>query len=106
MARDVAAAVRESIEGTDATRLQNILMRMPDKVCAGGLAVLSVERRRALYGLIAAAKAARIEEEIRLEARRRTSALVKARIMRSFLSFFGRAARTPGTIWIRPKRRD
>ena len=106
MPRDVAAAVRESIEGTDATRLQNILMRMPDKVCAAGLAGLSAEKRRALNGLIAASKAARIEKEIRLEARRRTNALVRARIMRSFLSFFGRAARTPGTIWIRPKRRD
>jgi len=81
-------------------------MRMPDKVCAMGLATLPAERRRELYALIAAPKAARIEEEIRLEARRKTSALVKARILRSFLSYFGRADRTPGTIWIRPKRRE
>ena len=106
MPRDVASVIRESLEGTDATRLQNILMRMPDKVCAVGLAALPVERRRAVYALIAASKAARIEEEIRLEARRKTSAMVKARIVRTFLSYFGRATRTPGTIWIRPKRRD
>jgi hypothetical protein len=106
MARDVASLIRESLEGTDATRLQNILMRMPDKVCALGFAALTPERRRFLYALIAAPKAARIEEEIRLEARRKTSALVKARLLRSFLSYFGRAARVPGTIWIRPKRRS
>lgn len=106
MPRDVASVIRESLEGMEATRLQNILMRMPDKVCAVGLAALPAERRRALYALIAAPKVARIEEEIRLEARRKTSAIVKARILRSFLSYFGRAARTPGTIWIRPKRRE
>jgi hypothetical protein len=106
MPRDVGSAIRECLEGTDATLLQNILMRMPDKVCAVGLAMLQVDQRRDLYALIAAPKAARIEEEIRLEARRTTSALVRARILRTFLSYFGRAARAPGTIWIRPKRRD
>jgi len=47
-------------------------------------------------------KAARIEEEIALESRRRTSPLMRARIVRSFLSYFGRASRVPGRIWIKP----
>jgi hypothetical protein len=75
---------------------------MPDKVCAVALATLPREKRLVVYSRIAGPKAARIEEEIGLEARRRTSGLVRARIIRSFLSYFGRARRVPGRIWIRP----
>ena len=84
--------------------LQNTLMRIPDKVCAVALASLPREKRRLLYSRIAEPKAARIEEEIALEARRRTSPRVNARIIRSFLSYFGRAGQVPGRIWIRPRR--
>ena len=79
-------------------------MRMPDKVCAVAFATLTEERRQSLYSLIAPPKAARIEEEIRLESRRRTSALVRGRILRTFLSYFGRARKAAGTIYIRPRR--
>jgi hypothetical protein len=75
---------------------------MSDKVCAVALATLPREKRLVVYSRIAGPKAARIEEEIGLEARRRTSGLVRARIIRSFLSYFGRARRVPGRIWIRP----
>ncbi len=92
------------MSGAEATGLQNTLMRVPDKVCAVALALLPREKRLLVYARIAPPKAARIEEEIRLEARRRTSALVRARIIRSFLSYFGRARAPSGTIWIRPRR--
>jgi hypothetical protein len=98
--------VRQCLGGADATILQNILMRMPDKVCAVGLALLPEEERGPAYALIAPAKAARIREEIRLEARRRTTALVRGRIIRTFLSYFGKAKKTSGPIWIRPKKRS
>ena len=77
---------------------------MPDKVCAVAFATLTKERQRSLYDLIAGPKAARIVEEIRLESRRRTSALVRNRILRNFLSYFGLAGKTGGTIYIRPRR--
>ena len=102
--KDTAAAIWDQVSRIDRTRRQNILMRIPDKVCAVAFAALSEERRRSLYALIAAPKAARVREEIRLESRRRTSAAVRAKIIRAFLSFFGGAARTGGSIYIRPKR--
>jgi hypothetical protein len=92
------------MSGTGRTALQNILMRMPDKVCAVALATLAESQRLSVFPLIAGAKAARVREEMRLERARRTSPLVRARILRTFLSYFGKAARTPGTIWIRPRR--
>jgi hypothetical protein len=79
-------------------------MRMPDKVCAVALASLSENQRLSVYPLIAGPKAARVKEEMRLEKARRTSPVVRARIVRTFLSYFGQATRTPGTIWIRPRR--
>jgi hypothetical protein len=99
-----ADLVKRALTGVDATALQNTLMRMPDKVCAAGFALLPPEERPPLYALLAPAKTARIEEEIRLEARRRTSALVRARLLRMFLSYFGAARATSGTIWIKPRR--
>ncbi len=79
-------------------------MRMPDKVCAVGLAALGPEERDPVYALIAPQKAARIREEIRLEAMRRTTPLMRGRIIRSFLSYFGKARSPGGRIWIRPRR--
>jgi hypothetical protein len=99
-----AGAVWEAVSSADAAFLQNTLMRVPDKVCAVALSALPREKRLLLYSRIAGPKAARIEEEIRLESRRRTSVIVRARIIRSFLSYFGRARRVPGRLWIRPKR--
>jgi hypothetical protein len=90
---------------THATALQNILMRMPDKVCAIGFQALPEDAREGLYALIAPRKAARIKEEIRLETRRRTSAAVKERIARGFLSYFGEAEKLKKRIYIRPKRK-
>ncbi len=100
-----AAAVRQCLAGVGTTALQNILMRMPDKVCAVGLAALTEDERAPAYTLIAPAKASRIREEIRLEARRRTTALVRGRIIRAFLSYFGKAKKPVGPVWIRPKKR-
>jgi hypothetical protein len=99
-----AAAVWDAVSSVDPAVLQNTLMRIPDKVCAVAMAALPREKRALLYSRIAGPKAGRIEEEIALERRRRTSALVRARIIRSFLSYFGRARRVPGRIWIRPRR--
>lgn len=102
--KDSHRVIWDCVSRTDRTTLQNVLMRMPDKVCAVAFADLTEERRKSLYSLIAGPKAARIMEEIRLESRRRTSALVRARILRTFLSYFGRARKTAGTIYIRPRR--
>lgn len=102
--KDAAGQIWTCVSGADRTTLQNILMRMPDKVCAVALAMLTETQRLSLYALIAGPKSARVKEEIRLEKGRRTSPLVRARILRTFLSFFGRATKTPGTIWIRPRR--
>jgi hypothetical protein len=102
--KSAAERVWECVGRVDKTTLQNILMRMPDKVCAVALATLAPAKQEALYTLIAAPKAARIREEIRLEARRRTSALVHGRIIRTFLSYFGEGGRATGRIWIRPRR--
>ncbi len=103
-----APLVRECLRKTNATALQNILMRMPDKVCAVALSTLTPEERAPVYALIAPQKASRIKEEIRLEAMRSTTPLVRGRIMRTFLSYFGKARPAggkAGPIWIRPKKR-
>ena len=102
MKHNPAAAIWDAVSSADVAVLQNTLMRMPDKVCAVALATMPKEKRMVIYSRIAGPKAARIEEEIGLESRRRTSALVRARIIRSFLSYFGRARRVPGRIWIKP----
>ena len=99
-----AGAVWDAVSAVSGPTLQNTLMRVPDKVCAVALAALPREKRLLLYSRIAGPKAARIEEEIALESRRRTSPRVRARIIRSFLSYFGRAGAVPGRIRIRPKR--
>lgn len=101
-----AALVRQCLSGADSTTLQNILMRIPDKVCAVALSALPEEERTPALARMAPIKAERIREEIRLEARRRTTALVRGRIVRSFLSYFGRAKAAGGPIWIRPKKRS
>lgn len=104
MKQGSAGLVWDAVSAADAALLQNTLMRIPDKVCAVAFAALPREKRMAIYARIAGPKAARIEEEIALESRRRTSALVRSRILRSFLSYFGRARKVPGRIWIRPRR--
>ena len=104
MKKNPAGTVWDVVSSTDGTLLQNTLMRIPDKVCAVAFAVLPREKRLVIYSRIAGPKAARIEEEITLLGRRRASPLVKARIVRSFLSYFGRARKVSGTIWIRPHR--
>jgi hypothetical protein len=104
MRKTPTAAVWDAVSSAHAALLQNTLMRMPDKVCAVALATLPKEKRLVVYSRIAGPKAARIEEEIGLESRRRTMPLVRARIIRSFLSYFGRASRVPGRIWIKPIR--
>ena len=104
MKQNPAGAVWDAVSAAEGAHLQNTLMRIPDKVCAVALAALPREKRLMIYSRIAGPKAARIEEEIVLEGRRRTSALVRARLLRSFLSYFGRARRVSGRIWIRPRR--
>ena len=81
--RSILRSIRDLISGTDATRLQNILMRIPDKVCAAAFPTLSDALQDRLYTLMGATKAARVREEIRIEARRRTSAAVRATTKRS-----------------------
>jgi hypothetical protein len=102
MPRTPAAAVWDAVSSAPSALLQNTLMRIPDKVCAVALATLPKEKRLVIYSRIAGPKAARIEEEIALESRRRTAPRTRARIIRSFLSYFGGASGVPGTIWIRP----
>ena len=104
MKQSAGGAVWDAVSAAGGSLLQNTLMRIPDKVCAVAFAALPREKRLMIYSRIAGPKAARIEEEIVLEGRRRTSALVRARIIRSFLSYFGRARKVSGRIWIRPRR--
>lgn len=102
---DHQRSIRDLISRTHATTLSNILMRIPDKVCAAGFSALPDDIRSRLYALVGETKAARIREEIRIETRRRTSATVRSRLLRSFLAYFDiRAARAP-RVWIRPVRR-
>jgi hypothetical protein len=105
--KNVSALIEECVKGIDPARLQTTLMLMPDKVCAVAFAMLGEQRRQSLYSLLGETKARRIREEIGLEARRKTSAVVRARILRAFLSYFStpsRGKRIVSTIWIRPKR--
>lgn len=104
--KDSSQAIRTLIRRTGRTALQNILMRIPDKVCATALSGLTESERGPLYALIAATKAARIREEIRLGARRRMTPAVRARLIHSFVSYFEPGTtRGPG-IWLRPIRPD
>ncbi len=103
--KDHQRSIRDLVARTDSTTLSNTLMRIPDKVCAAGFSTLPDDLRSRLYALVGETKAARIREEIRIETRRRTSAIVHSRLVRSFLSYFD--ARAPGapTVWVRPVRR-
>ncbi len=104
--RDSAQAIRDLIRSTGRTALQNILMRIPDKVCAAALSSLGESERAPLYALMAGSKAGRIREEIRLGARRRMTPSVRSRLIRSFVSYF-RAGPTRGPrVWLRPIRPD
>jgi hypothetical protein len=105
--KNASVLIEQCLEGVDAARLQTTLMLMPDKVCAVAFAVLGEQRRRSLCALLGETKARRIREEIGLEARRRTSGIVRARILRAFTSYFrspSRGRKSTSTIWIRPKR--
>ncbi len=97
--------IRECVERTDQTQLQNILMRIPDKVCAIALCTLDEQMRFRLLGLIAPMKANRIAAEITLNARRRTSPSVQAKILKGFLSYFGEAESLKKPIYIRPRKK-
>jgi hypothetical protein len=102
--KNLTPLIEECVREIDSARLQTTLMLMPDKVCAVAFAALGDQRRQSLYSLLGETKASRIREEITLEARRRTSAVVRARILRTFLSYFGKSRRSTRTLWIRPKR--
>jgi hypothetical protein len=97
-------AIRSCLQGQDATTLQNTLMRMPDKVCAVGLAEITPEERDPIYALLAPQKARRVKDEIRYIALRHTEPVVHTRIIRAFLSYFGKAPISKGRIWIRPRK--
>jgi hypothetical protein len=102
-----AALVERCLQGVYGVRLKTTLMLMPDKVCAVAFSQLGEQRRQSLYAVLGQAKADRIREEIRLEARRNTSALTRARILRAFAVYFrgpSRGRTGASTIWIRPKR--
>jgi hypothetical protein len=105
MMTDHGRSLRDLLARTPSTTLSNILMRIPDKVCAAGFSALPEEVQRRLYALVGDTKAARIREEIRIEARRRTSAVARARLLRSFLSYFQHRAPKAPAVWIRPIRR-
>ncbi len=103
--KDMARRVQDLIDRTGWTRLQNTLMRIPDKVCSAVFAGLGEDQRAPLYRLLSESKVHRIREEMRLETRRRTAAAVRARLIRSFFAYFEEAARRGPKIWIRPIRR-
>jgi len=97
--------MRDLLARTPSAALSNILMRIPDKVCAAGFSALSDDMQDRLSALVGVTKAARIREEIRLEARRRTSPVARARLFRSFLAYFEHRAPRAPSVWIRPVRR-
>ena len=101
---DPVQVIRILIRRTDRTSLQNILMRIPDQVCATVLGRLTKSERAPLYALIADSKAARIQEEIRLGSRRRMTPLVRARLIRSFISYFRPGTTKGPTVWLKPIR--
>src|SRR3989304_3853972 len=86
--KDSAQTIRTLLRRTESTNLENILMRIPDKVCATAFAPLTESERAPLYALIADSKAARIQEEIRLGSRRRMTPAVRARLICGFISYF------------------
>jgi hypothetical protein len=104
--KDFAQAIRDAIQSTGRTALQNILMRIPDKVCAAALGLVSEKERGPVYALIAESKAERIREEIRLGARRRVTPAVRTRLIQSFLSYFRSGRTRDPRVWIRPIRPD
>ncbi len=104
--KDFPQAIRDAVRSTGRTALQNVLMRIPDKVCATALGLLTERERAPLYALIAESKAARIREEIRLSVRRRMTPAVRARLLQSFLSYFALGITRDPRVWIRPIRRD
>ncbi len=97
-------ALRELFARTEPMVIQNTLMRIPDKICAAALAALEPEYRAVLYRMIAESKAARIEEEIRLERRRRTSGDVKAKLVRGFFLYFEQRRSSGLKPYIKPIR--
>ena len=101
---DRARAIRDLIHRTEKTRLQNILMRIPDKVCAAAFSLLGETERSPLYTLIADSKAVRIREEIRLGSRRRMTPTVRARLVSSFTAYFRAGTARGPTVWLRPIR--
>jgi hypothetical protein len=105
MMTDHGRSLRDLLARTPSTTLSNILMRIPDKVCAAGFSTLSDDLQRGLYALVGETKAARIREEVRIEARRRTTAAARARLVRSFLAYFQQRAPRAPAVWIRPIRR-
>jgi len=106
--RDHGRWMRDLLSRTPSAALSNILMRIPDKVCAAGFSALSDDMQERLFTLVGDTKAARIREEIRIEARRRTSKVTRARLLRSFLAYFEHRPPPAPSVWIRPirKRRD
>ena len=102
---DTVKAILSVLQHTERAKLQNTLMRIPDKICAAALSALDAEARSAVYGLIGGAKAARIEEEIGLEARRRTSSTVKNKLVHSFFTYFEPEGKQTLRPYIRPTRR-
>ncbi len=108
MTRDHGRWMRDLLLRTPSAALSNILMRIPDKVCAAGFSALPDDTQARLFALVGDTKASRIREEIRIESRRRTSAVARARLLRSFLAYFEHRSPRAPSIWIRPvrKRRD
>jgi Mg/Co/Ni transporter MgtE len=105
MLKDPTRSIRDLLTRTPSTALSNILMRIPDKVCAAAFSALSKDAQRRLFALIGETKANRIREEIRIETRRRTSAVTRTRLLRSFLSYFEHPRPGAPTVWVRPIRR-
>jgi hypothetical protein len=103
--KDHGRWMRDLLARTPSARLSNILMRIPDKVCAAGFSALPDDTQNRLYALVGGTKAARIREEIRIEGRRRTSAVARARLLRSFLAYFEHRAPRAPSVWVRPIRR-
>ena len=71
MTKDLERSLRDLMEAVNGATLSNIVMRIPDKLCAAAFSMLSDDVRDRLYEVIGTTKAARIREEIRIERRRR-----------------------------------
>jgi len=103
--KDHGRWMRDLLAKTPSTTLSNILMRIPDKVCAAGFSVFPEDTQLRLFALVGEAKAGRVREEIKIEARRRTSAVSRSRLVRSFITYFEHRAPQAPSVWIRPIRR-